>query len=427
MPPRTAPSSSRARAALVVTMAVLLGLLLVAVPASPAGASTPTDAIIDITYPAEPGTRFSDDYTQPRGGGTRMHCATDILGPKHSEIYAAVGGRISFMPMTKPSYGYMIRIEGDDGRRYSYVHLNDDTPGTKDASAGPEHAYAPGLKVGDRVERGQLIGWLGDSGNAKGGVDHLHFEIHDPGHADERCRAGGGVERMNPFRSLQSAVARGDHGGTAQTSARSARGIAGACPSDSVRPRERYADVAGTHQPAVDCVSWWGIAEGRADRTYAPTTSISRAQLASFVVRLADATGAPLPPATRDHFDDDAGSVHQDAINRVADAGIMGSADRRFHPDLAVTRGSMATVVARTYRHLAAGRDLPATTAPFLDTKGHAHEASIGRVNGVGIAVGYDNRTYGPDVAVTREQMATFVARLLDLAVEERRTTPPKA
>ncbi|HUF33165.1 MAG TPA: S-layer homology domain-containing protein [Acidimicrobiales bacterium] len=411
---RIAPSSARALAGL--TLALALGLALMAVPVAPAAAETTIDSVVDITYPAEPGTSFTDDYDDPRGGG-RTHCATDIIGPKHSEIYAAVGGTVTFMPMEKPSYGYMIRIAGDDGRKYSYVHLNDDTPGTTDASAGPEHAYAPGLEEGSVVTRGQHIGWMGDSGNAKGGPDHLHFEIHDPAVEHAPCEVGG-INRMNPFGSLESAVERGDYATASASGTSTARGIEQACPPDRVEAA-RYPDVAGTHQDAVDCVSWWEIAQGRTDGTYAPVDPISRAQLASFAVRLAEAVGSPLPPATHDHFDDDDGSVHEDAINRVADAGIMGSADRSFSPDLAVTRGSMATVVAGTHRVLA-GAELPSSDVSFSDVPStHPHHANIGRVNGAGIAVGYGDGTFGPDVAVTREQMATFLARLLDLAVED--------
>jgi murein DD-endopeptidase MepM/ murein hydrolase activator NlpD len=433
VPPRSR-SLPRRRAGLVLALVAALAAV-AGLPAPPAVAAT-VDAVVDLTYPAERGTRYSNDYTQPRGGGTRMHCATDIIGPKHSEVYAAVGGTITFMPTTKPSYGYMITIAGDDGRRYSYVHLNDDTPGTRDASAGPQHAYAPGLRQGMRVARGQHIGWMGDSGNAKGTVDHLHFEVHDPAVRNPPCETGG-IHRINPIHSLRAAEARGDYGGTGRPAPPPApspappapapagvRGIALACPADRVA--KRYHDVAGTHRPAVDCVSWWRIAEGRADGTFGAVASISRAQMASFAVRLAEAAGRPLPRAARDHFDDDAGSVHQDAINRVAAAGIMGSADRRFSPDLAVTRGSMTTIVARTYRHLAGGRDLPAGTTRFRDVRGHVHEASIGRVAGVGIAAGMADGSFRPDAAVTREQMATFLARLLDLSVAEGRARLPR-
>jgi putative cell wall-binding protein len=167
------------------------------------------EQVVDITYPTDPRATFMDDYHHPRGGG-RVHRATDLMGEKMWEVYAAVGGVITWIPGAdggpKPSYGYMIRIAGDDGRDYSYVHLNDDTPGTSDSAGGPEHAYAPGLQQGSRVERGELIGWMGDSGNAKGGTPHLHFEI-----SDENVTDPYGSTRINPYNSLRAAEARGDY------------------------------------------------------------------------------------------------------------------------------------------------------------------------------------------------------------------------
>jgi len=79
--------------------------------------------------------------------------------------------------MTEPSYGYMLSIAGDDGYKYNYIHINNDTPGTDDGLGGPQYAYAPGIKEGVTVTQGQHIAWVGDSGNAENTVSHLHFEI----------------------------------------------------------------------------------------------------------------------------------------------------------------------------------------------------------------------------------------------------------
>lgn len=400
------------------------------VPTAPAAALVaPADLVVDIAFPAERGGRYGDDYTQPRSSG-RTHCATDILGEKHSDVYAAVTGTISFMPTSKPSYGYMINLQGDDGRRYSYVHLDDDTPGTNDDAAGPAQAYAPGLAQGSRVERGQLLGFMGDSGSAKG-TPHLHFEIHDPAYDHAACATGGST-RINPYRSL-----RRSEGATATTPATpvpvatpptagvGARPIDGACPAGQV-PTSRFTDVGPTHRPGVDCTSWWKVAAGTSVTTFAPGGTITRAQLATFVVNLATASGSPLPATGTDHFDDDEGSVHEANIDRVAAAGIMGSATRSFSPGLAVTRGSMATVVTKSYR-ISAGSPLPAGPDAFRDDDGASSEASIDAITRSGIAVGYSDGTYRPTVTVSREQMATFFARLLDALVASGDATPPSS
>lgn len=423
-PVRTRPAHRRTRLGLLVAAAVAASLL----AAGPAGAAVaPADLVVDLTFPAERGGRYSDDYTQARSSG-RTHCATDILGAKHSGVFAAVGGTITFMPTTKPSYGYMITVQGDDGRKYNYIHMNDDNPGTNDDAAGPERAYAPWLSKGVRVVRGQLLGYLGDSGNAKG-TPHLHFEVHDAAYQNAPCETGG-ISRVNPYRSLRQAEAEGDYGsggasgGPSSTAPRvPARSIDDACPAGRM-PAGAFADVGPTHRAGVNCLAWWRVAVGTSGTTFSPGASINRAQLATFVANLAQASGSALPATSTDHFDDDAGSVHEGNINRVAAAGIMGSATRSFSPDLAVSRGSMATTVARTYRY-DARQALPAGPDAFGDDAGNPHEANINAVAASGLAAGYTDGSFRPLDPVSREQMATFLARLLDLLVDQGHAAPP--
>jgi peptidoglycan hydrolase-like protein with peptidoglycan-binding domain len=166
---------------------------------------------VDITFPTGPDARFADDYDAGRSAG-RAHRATDLFAPIGTPVYAAVGGRVSWLPGRHPSAGYSIHIRGDDGRLYAYYHLG---PHTGTAA----QAYAPGIAEGVTVRRGQHIGFLGDSGNAAGGTPHLHFEIHD-----ERVRDPYGTNRLNPFRSLTEAVRRGDVVGRTSTPAASRDG-----------------------------------------------------------------------------------------------------------------------------------------------------------------------------------------------------------
>lgn len=144
-----------------------------------------------IVFPVDGIASFRDDYLDPRGGGTRLHHATDLFADKHTPVVAAVDGVIVYMPIPEPSWGYMITLQGNDGYQYRYIHLNNDSIGTDDGAGGPSLAYAPGLKRGSSVQAGQVIGWLGDSGNAEHTAPHLHFEIHAPG-----------GNRINPYQSL---------------------------------------------------------------------------------------------------------------------------------------------------------------------------------------------------------------------------------
>ena len=137
-----------------------------------------------------------------------MHKATDLLAPKGTKLYAARAGTVCFITgydAAPPSYGVMVTICGDDGRKYDYIHVNNDTPGTDDALGGPEFAFAPGLARGGSVRRGQWIATMGDSGNAEGTTPHLHFEIEDPSITDPY-----GTHQRNPFNSLRDALARND-------------------------------------------------------------------------------------------------------------------------------------------------------------------------------------------------------------------------
>jgi len=132
-----------------------------------------------IIFPVQGGASFSDDFGDARSGG-RVHEGNDLIAPKMTPIVAARAGRVVFAPMTEPSYGYMLSIAGDDGYKYNYLHINNDTPGTDDGLGGPRYAYAPGIQEGVMVAQGEHIAWVGDSGDAEATVSHLHFEIRLP-------------------------------------------------------------------------------------------------------------------------------------------------------------------------------------------------------------------------------------------------------
>ncbi len=114
-----------------------------------------------------------------------------------------------------------------------------------------------------------------------------------------------------------------------------------------------------------------------------------------------------LPSASRDYFTDDASNKHQANINRIATAQITaGCSTTTFCPSGTVTRGQMASFLARAL-------NLPATTIDFFDDDNdNKHEGAVNRVAAAGITSGCSlANSYCPDGTVTREQMAAFLYR----------------
>jgi Peptidase family M23 len=157
------------------------GLLLAAAIgalAAPAAAAPPAAA--PIVFPVVGPVTYQDDFGQPRAGGP--HQGNDILAPRKAIAVAAESGTVKLWT-TSASAGCMLYLYGDSGTMYEYIHLNNDVGSGNDNKgkcvAGT--AYAPGLKSGARVQAGQQVGFVGDSGDANGIHPHLHFEVHPKG------------------------------------------------------------------------------------------------------------------------------------------------------------------------------------------------------------------------------------------------------
>ncbi|MGC1511452.1 MAG: M23 family metallopeptidase [Acidimicrobiales bacterium] len=174
--------------AMLLTVMIVAGLL--PVLASPARA----DEIRPIRFPIEGRSRFTNDFGAPRSGG-RSHQGNDVFASKLQQVVAVVDAKISFARLdSSGNAGNIIVLRDAQGWEYSYMHLNNDSPGTDDGANMVAWAMAPGLRQGSRVVAGQPIAYVGDSGNAEGTAPHLHFEIHAPDDAV-----------LNPFESLRAA------------------------------------------------------------------------------------------------------------------------------------------------------------------------------------------------------------------------------
>ncbi len=146
------------------------------------------------------------------------------------------------------------------------------------------------------------------------------------------------------------------------------------------------------------------ITAGCSSTRFCPDGLVTRGQMASFVSRAMD-----LASTNRDYFVDDNTNKHEANINRFAREEITaGCSESRFCPDGLVSRAQMATFLSRAL-------DLPVATRDwFDDDDGSSHEAAINRIAEAGITGGCGHRSYCPDGLVTRGQMSAFLHRAFD-------------
>lgn len=104
-----------------------------------------------------------DTFTQARAGGARVHDAIDIMAPRGTPVVAAAPGTVEKLFFSKGGGGITAYVRSLDHRwLYYYAHLD---------------AYAPGLREGRPIRRGDPIGTVGSTGNANPAGPHLHFAV----------------------------------------------------------------------------------------------------------------------------------------------------------------------------------------------------------------------------------------------------------
>jgi len=140
-----------------------------------------TDPLIPaIAFPVLGPVSFIDDWHFSRAGGDRVHEGLDMIGSSGQPLRAAFDGRVERLVTTNNGIsGVSIELRRNDDLRAIYRHVNNDTPGTTDNSAIDAFRIHPGITEGTAVRAGQIIGFMGDTGNAVG-IPHLHFELRNP-------------------------------------------------------------------------------------------------------------------------------------------------------------------------------------------------------------------------------------------------------
>ncbi len=159
-----------------------------------------------------------------------------------------------------------------------------------------------------------------------------------------------------------------------------------------------------TFQNDIAWIAEAGITRGCEAFRYCPIAGVTRAQMASFLVRAFTPTAI-----ISDHFTDDETSTHEADINWLASAGwTTGCGGGKYCPDAGVTRAQMASFLVRAL-------EIPPTAADFFtDDEASTHEADINRLAAAGLTSGCGGGKYCPTAGVTRGQMAAFLRRALE-------------
>ena len=193
-------------------------------------------------------------------------------------------------------------------------------------------------------------------------------------------------------------------------------------------PPAEFADrgeILEVHLPNVDCAVAQGIAMGvdeGGQRFYRPALDIPRDQLASLMARTLEAGGYELPAPQDTGFSDvAASSVHAPAISQLKQIGvILGTSETTYAPSAPVQRDQMASLLVRA-AEFAYGGDMldgnvtdPPTFVDVLPNNVHAENIAAA-VRLIGVAEGKSETTYDPGAFTRRDQMASFVVRLLDV------------
>ena len=177
-PTRAAPAAMASSAAPAAPLTLAAGVA----PARPADGSTLVLPVQGITA-----AQLQDTFTDARSEG-RVHDAIDILAAAGTPVLAVADGTIE--KLFDSDRGGLTVYQFDPGGRYCYYYAH-------------LQRYADGLAEQQQVTRGQVIGYVGSTGNASPEAPHLHFEIHRL-NAEKQWWKG---ESLNPY-----PVLRGDQG-----------------------------------------------------------------------------------------------------------------------------------------------------------------------------------------------------------------------
>lgn len=321
--------------------------------------------------------RIADNFGACRDGCSRSHEGVDIMAPKRTPVYAAGDGIATWVSSPDSLSSVRMAIDHGNGWYTRYIHLDNDNLGTDD---GLFYGIASGIEDGTPITAGQLIGWVGDSGNAEDTGPHLHFELRQ-GSSHWQSVAIDAYEHLLAAEANWNGQFRDDD--------------------------------YSVHENNIDKIFHEGITVGcnpPVNNEFCPERNITRGEMAAFIARalnLGPTTGIP-------EYDDVSGHLFENAIDKIQTAGIgFGCDENSFCPDRPLLRDEMAELLVRAFNY-----DNPNETDFFIDDEGNQFEESINKLANHRITVGCnppDNDKFCPDRELSRAEMATFFVRAMDL------------
>ena len=333
-----------------VRSAVLLASVLAVSLLAPVAAHAEDVDPSQIFFPVQvqDSLNYGDHWGHARSGG-RRHLGVDMMSDQMTPVFAAQNGTIyayeGACRVGEHCGSYYLLLNGDDGRMYFYVHLNNDTPGRPngcDGTGGAENAFAPrlvdalrqGNLEGLRVERGEHLGWLGSSGNAGCRVDHLHFEIWN---GEGWSGHGEGSGSINPYPPVRAAHDAGNVWGPDWAPGEPA-------PSSRVSGATRIDTAVQLSKQAFP--------DGADTVVVAPATYYQEALVASPLAATVDAPVLLAWPSGNDQRDAVSDSVASEIDRLGAEYAIVVGAPRRIGNDVVDELVSKTGIAADSVRRL---------------------------------------------------------------------------
>ncbi|MDK1103210.1 MAG: S-layer homology domain-containing protein [Actinomycetota bacterium] len=446
-----------------VALFVLTGLLAVPFDAEPTQAAEPAELI----FPVIGSNHYLDTFGACRGSGcSRTHDGVDIMAPKMTPIVAVDDGVVRYVNWSWTAEGIdptrccTMAIEHTDGFESWYIHMNNDTPGTDD---GNGWGIADGIVPGVQVYAGQLIGWVGDSGNAESAGSHLHFEYHAPDGtvlnptpyvdgAQVISAPIGAVTYNVDFTHFTQVVAPSEStlvidtfgsgiswtaevkrrmGGVVFTASGTASGtilwsaagvVAGpytATVDFGPYGKVEHAIQVGDYEwPFIDdegsyavteIEEMWdrGITEGCDWNLFCPNDLLTRAQLVTLIARsMTETVDWPLHQGS--YSDVAPGQWYTGPIEYLVQQGVLPGGGGEFGVHEPATRAMVVDVMMNAIGDTA----YPPYQGYFSDVaEAEWFTQKIERAHQLGIALGYPDGTFRPHATLTREEAAAFLMR----------------